>query len=105
MLGFSHFYRLNTLILGQFPCFSGIFHIKPFDRPIFLNYPENLQGTFVMAEFISDYFTPNFETAGAFDAVMDSGSHYFINVTRLKDTKTPEFSESYKKMNSKCYRH
>ena len=40
-----------------------------------------------MAEFISDYFTPNFETAGAFDAVMDSGSHYFINVTRLKDTK------------------
>lgn len=43
LLGFSHFYRLNTLILGQFPCFSGIFHIKPFDRPIFLNYPENLQ--------------------------------------------------------------
>ena len=42
MLGFSHFYRLNTLILGQVPCFSGIFHIKPFDRPIFLNYPENL---------------------------------------------------------------
>ena len=42
MLGFSHFYRLNTLILGQFPCFSGIFHIKPLDRPIFLNYPENL---------------------------------------------------------------
>lgn len=43
MLAFSHFYRLNTLILGQFPCFSGIFHIKPLDRPIFLNYPENLQ--------------------------------------------------------------
>lgn len=42
MLAFSHFYRLNTLILGQFPCFSGIFHIKPLDRPIFLNYPENL---------------------------------------------------------------
>lgn len=31
------------MILGQFPCFFGIFHIKPFDRPIFLNYPENLQ--------------------------------------------------------------
>ena len=30
------------MILGQFPCFFGIFHIKPFDRPIFLNYPENL---------------------------------------------------------------
>lgn len=43
LLAFSHFYRLNTLILGQFPCFSGIFHIKPLDRPIFLNYPENLQ--------------------------------------------------------------
>lgn len=45
MLAFSHFYRLNTLILGQFPCFSGIFHIKPLDRPIFLNYPENLHGS------------------------------------------------------------
>ena len=31
------------MILGQFPCFFGIFHIKPFDRPTFLNYPENLQ--------------------------------------------------------------
>nr|DAR15228.1 MAG TPA: hypothetical protein [Caudoviricetes sp.] len=46
MLDFLHFYRLNTLILGQFPCFFGIFHIKPFDRPTFLNYPENLQRTF-----------------------------------------------------------
>lgn len=43
MLDFSHFYRWNTLILGQFPCFYGIFHIKPFDWLIFLNYPENLQ--------------------------------------------------------------
>lgn len=50
MLGFSHFYRLNTLILGQFPCFSGIFHIKPFDRPIFLNYPENLHPNYVRLE-------------------------------------------------------
>ena len=58
-----------------------------------------------MAEFISDYFTPNFETAGAFDAVMDSGSHYFITVTLIKDTNRPEFSEAYKKMNSKCYSH
>lgn len=50
-----------------------------------------------MAEFISDYFTPNFETAGAFDAVMDSGSHYFINVTRLKDTKHRNFQSHIKR--------
>lgn len=38
------------MILGQFPCFFGIFHIKPFDRPIFLNYPENLHpaGTYLV---------------------------------------------------------
>ena len=36
-----------------------------------------------MAEFISDYFTPNFETAGAFDAVMDSGSHYFLSLIHI----------------------
>lgn len=58
------------------------------------------RGTFVMAEFISDYFNKNFDTAGVFDAVMDSDSHYFINVIRLKDAKTPEFAESYKKINS-----
>ena len=52
-----------------------------------------------MAEFISDYFNKNFDSAGVFDAVMDSDSHYFINVIRLKDAKTPEFAESYKKIN------
>lgn len=57
------------------------------------------RGTFVMAEFISDYFNKNFDSAGVFDAVMDSDSHYFINVIRLKDAKTPEFAESYKKIN------
>lgn len=43
LLAFSHFYRLNTLILGQLPCFFGIFHIKLLGRSIFLNYSENLQ--------------------------------------------------------------
>lgn len=52
-----------------------------------------------MAEFISDYFNKNFDAVGVFDAVMDSDSHYFINVIRLKDAKTPEFAESYKKIN------
>ena len=42
MLEISLFYRSNALILGQFPCFFGIFHIKLLDRPIFLNYSENL---------------------------------------------------------------
>lgn len=53
-----------------------------------------------MAEFISDYFIKNFDAAGVFDAVMDSDSRYFINITRLKDAKTPEFFASYEKINS-----
>ena len=52
-----------------------------------------------MAVFISDYFKKNFEALDVFDAVMDSDSHYFINVTRLKDANTSEFLESYKKIN------
>lgn len=53
-----------------------------------------------MAKFISDYFDKDFDAKGVFDAVMDSDSHYFINVTRLKDAKTPEFSEAYDKINA-----
>lgn len=53
-----------------------------------------------MAEFISDYFSKNFDAMGVFDAVMDSDSRYFINVTRLKDAKTPEFLASYERINS-----
>lgn len=61
MLDFSHFYRWNTLILGQFPCFYGIFHIKPFDRPIFLNYLENLQRTLEDKSFLAPL---GFDTRG-----------------------------------------
>lgn len=53
-----------------------------------------------MAEFISDYFGKDFDSKGVFDAVIDSDSRYFINVTRLKDSITPEFSESYRKINA-----
>lgn len=53
-----------------------------------------------MAEFISDYFSKNFDAMGVFDAVMDSDSRYFINVTRLKDARTPEFLVSYERINS-----
>ena len=76
MLGFSHFYRLNTLILGQFPCFSGIFHIKPFDRPIFLNYPENLHLGMITPPFGINMFylqgvaPPGVDTKVMYKAVM-----------------------------------
>lgn len=55
---------------------------------------------FAMPGFISDYFIKDFDAVGAFDAVMDSDSRYFINVTRLKDAKTPEFLASYERINS-----
>ena len=41
----------------------------------------------------------NFDEIGTFDAIMDADSHYFINVTRLKDSITPEFSSAYSKIN------
>ena len=45
------------MILGQFPCFFGIFHIKPFDRPIFLNYPENLHQCYKKANIDRKLFS------------------------------------------------
>ncbi|MCD7785558.1 MAG: hypothetical protein LUH18_08320 [Oscillospiraceae bacterium] len=50
--------------------------------------------------FISSYFNRDFSALGTFDAVMDTDSHYFINITRLKDASTFEFKESYNKVNS-----
>lgn len=52
-----------------------------------------------MSTLISDYFGVDFDSCGVFDAVIDADSHYFINVTRLKDATTPEFVYSYKKIN------
>lgn len=56
-----------------------------------------------MAVFISDYFRKDFDAVGVFDALMDADSHFFINVTKLKDSKTPEFSASYRRINSYFY--
>ncbi|MCD8052470.1 MAG: hypothetical protein LUF00_00165 [Lachnospiraceae bacterium] len=52
-----------------------------------------------MAVFISEYFELDLEAMGVFDAVMDTDSNYFINVTRLKDATTPEFIGTYDKIN------
>ena len=52
-----------------------------------------------MSTLISDYFDVDFDSYGVFDAVIDADSHYFINVTRLKDATTPEFISSYQKIN------
>lgn len=52
-----------------------------------------------MANFISKYFKKDFEQKGVFDALLDVDSHYFINITRLKVATTPEFKNSYEKIN------
>lgn len=52
-----------------------------------------------MSTLISDYFGVDFDSYGVFDAIVDADSHYFINITRLKDATTPEFVSSYKKIN------
>ena len=44
-----------------------------------------------------DYLT--FEEKGIFDALLDHDSNFFVNILRLKEAKTPEFSESYKRIN------
>ncbi len=54
MLEISLFYRSNALILGQFPCFFGIFHIKPLDRPIFLR--ENVSYVNSVCSFFTSYY-------------------------------------------------
>ncbi len=53
-----------------------------------------------MAVFVSEYFQKDVEALGVFDAVIDSDSRYFVNVTRLKGAVTPEFTHSYERINS-----
>ena len=50
---------------------------------------------------LSDYLSMNetFEGIGVFDPVLDKDSHFFINLQRLKKATTPEFSNSYEKIN------
>lgn len=52
--------------------------------------------------FMSDFFGINyeiFEEKGIFDAFLDHDSNFFINILRLKETTTPEFINSYNKIN------
>lgn len=52
--------------------------------------------------FMSDFFGINyeiFEEKGIFDAFLDHDSSFFINILRLKETTTPEFLNSYNKIN------
>lgn len=51
---------------------------------------------------LSEYLHLNNELkdSGVFDPVLDSDSHFFINLQRLKQTKVPEFTHSYEKINN-----
>ncbi len=55
-----------------------------------------------MNVFVSDYFGLDFELdeLGVFDAILDKDSNYFINLTKLKNTQTPEFQDAYARINS-----
>jgi len=55
-----------------------------------------------MAVFVSDEFElgMRLEELGVFDSLMDEDSNFFINIKRLKDTKVPEFQNSYNNINS-----
>ena len=55
-----------------------------------------------MAVFVSDEFKLGlkFEKLGVFDSLMDKDSNFFINIKRLRDTKVPEFRDSYNNINS-----
>lgn len=55
----------------------------------------------VSGMLLSDYLSMDetFEGIGVFDPVLDKDSHFFINLQRLKKAMTPEFSNSYEKIN------
>lgn len=55
-----------------------------------------------MAIFVSDELGlgMQLEELGVFDSLMDEDSNFFINIIRLRDTKVPEFKESYNNINS-----
>jgi hypothetical protein len=42
----------------------------------------------------------NMKRTGAFDALLDEDSHFFINLKRLQATKVPEFAKSYERINA-----
>ena len=51
--------------------------------------------------FLSDYLEigDSLENIGVFDPVLDKDNAFFINIQRLKETTTPEFQDSYEKIN------
>jgi len=55
-----------------------------------------------MTVFVSDEFELSFklEELGVFDSLMDEDSNFFINIKRLRDTKVPEFKDSYDNINA-----
>lgn len=52
--------------------------------------------------FVSDFFNLEFELddLGVFDAILNRDSHYFINITKLKNAHSPEFQGTYDRINS-----
>ncbi len=52
--------------------------------------------------FLSDYLEIGeyFDEHGIFDPIMETDSHFFINIQRLKKVNTPEFLGSYEKINA-----
>jgi len=55
-----------------------------------------------VAVFVSDEFELGLqlEELGVFDSLMDEDSNFFINIKRLRDTKVPEFKDSYDNVNT-----
>ena len=51
--------------------------------------------------FVSDFFSLDnqLEELGVFNSIMTKDSHFFINILRLRDAKTPEFSKAYNHFN------
>ena len=52
--------------------------------------------------FLSDYLEVDeyFNEHGIFDPIMETDNHFFINIQRLKRVTTPEFQNSYERINS-----
>ena len=52
-------------------------------------------------KFISEFFEldDELDELGVFDSIMNKDSHFFINILRLKKSKTPEFANAYNRVN------
>lgn len=54
-----------------------------------------------MSIFVSEYLglDDELDRDGVFDSIVDEDSNFFINLVRLKETKVPEFKNSYESIN------